>query len=154
MDKMTKIPLLKEEYVLLQNFYEEFDRRILTIKGWSATIAIAAIGAGFYQSEYLWLFAAGASLAFWLLESFWKTFQYLHAPRIRIIEEAFRKDEFDGLAPLQIYDSWFDSQRKYRLQIWRCFSLAIVSFPHVVTLVIGVVLFVLQIMGVPLVQES
>ena len=32
---------------MLQQFYEDFDKRILGIKGWSATIAIAAIGAGF-----------------------------------------------------------------------------------------------------------
>jgi len=150
MDNATKISLLKEEYVLLQKFYEDFDQRVITIKGWSATIAIAAIGLGFYQSRYLWLFAAGASLAFWLLESFWKGFQYMHAVRISVIEDAFRKDNLDQLTPLQIYSSWFDAQNKYGLQIWRNFKLAIVSLPHIITFVIGVVLFILQSAGVPL----
>jgi hypothetical protein len=44
MDKSTKISLLKDEYILLQNFYEEFDQRLLTIKGWSVTVALGAIG--------------------------------------------------------------------------------------------------------------
>jgi hypothetical protein len=33
-----------DEYLLLQKFYEDFDARIVTIKGWSATIGMAAIG--------------------------------------------------------------------------------------------------------------
>jgi hypothetical protein len=48
MDEQTKVALLKDEYLTLQQFYEDFDKRILGIKGWSATIAIAAIGVAFY----------------------------------------------------------------------------------------------------------
>src|SRR2546422_10117971 len=50
MDRATRITLLKDEYLLLQKFYEDFDARVVTIKGWSASIGIAAIGGGFYQS--------------------------------------------------------------------------------------------------------
>ena len=68
MNADTKLQLLKDEYLLLQRIYEDFDSRALTIKGWSATVGIAAIGVGFYQSSYLWLFAAGSSAVFWFLE--------------------------------------------------------------------------------------
>jgi hypothetical protein len=45
MESATKITLLRDEYLLLQNFYESFDTRIVTIRGWSATVGMAAIGA-------------------------------------------------------------------------------------------------------------
>ena len=112
MDKPTKIALLKDEYLLLQKFYEDFDSRVVTIKGWSATIGMAALSGGFYQSHFLWLFAAGASIIFWLIEALWKSFQYMYAPRITEIEQAFRDDAFDSIFPLQIYTSWFDAFQK------------------------------------------
>ncbi len=36
-DHATKLGLLKDEYLLLQRLYEDFDGRVITIKGWSAT---------------------------------------------------------------------------------------------------------------------
>ena len=90
MEDATKIQLLRDEYLLLQNFYEGFDTRIITIKGWSATVGMAAIGGGFYQTHYLWLFAAAASLIFWLVEALWKSFQYMYSPRIQQLEKGIR----------------------------------------------------------------
>ena len=153
MDDNVKISFLKDEYLLLQNFYENFDQRLLTIKGWSATVGIAAIGVGFYQSHYLWLFAAGASLAFWILEAIWKSFQSMHAYRISELEEAFRTEQFEKIKPLQIYTSWFHAQKKYGLGILSHFLQLIVSFPHAITFWIGIVLFILQSVGVQIVQK-
>jgi len=144
-DENTKISLLKDEYAMLQQFYEDFDKRILGIKGWSATIAIAAIGGGLqYRIRYLWLFAAAASLVFWLLESIWKRFQYLYAPRIHKIEESFREQKFDEMDPLQIYTSWYQVFEKEGWNIFSTFRLGIVMFPHVLTLIVGTVLFALS----------
>jgi len=149
MDKETKIPLLKDEYSMLQQFYEDFDKRILSIKGWSATIAIAAIGGGFqYSIPYLWLFAAAASLVFWLLEAVWKRFQYLYAPRIARIEEIFRNEDFDQIQPLQIYSSWFAAFEKEGWRIFSTFKMGIVSFPHLITLICGTILFILYLLDV------
>lgn len=65
MDEQTKILLLKDEYSMLQQFYEDFDKRILGIKGWSATIALAAIGAGFSVSHCLFMaFRGGGFFGF------------------------------------------------------------------------------------------
>ena len=149
MDEKTKITLLKDEYAMLQQFYEDFDKRILGIKGWSATIAIAAIGGGLqYRIPYLWLFAAAASLVFWLLESTWKRFQYLYAPRIAKIEEMFREQDFDEIDALQIYTSWFEAFEEEGWNIFSTFRMGIVMFPHVVTLIVGTLLFALYLLKV------
>lgn len=148
MDESTKLSLLKDEYSMLQEFYEDFDKRILGIKGWSATIAIAAIGGGFYQTRLLWIFAAAASLVFWVLESVWKGFQYCYSPRIAQLEAAFRQDKFDDVAPLQISSSWYTAFQKKGFQLFTTFRMGIVCFPHVVTFVVGVLLYVLEIFNV------
>ncbi len=147
MQDTIKIGLLRDEYLLLQKFYEDFDGRIITIKGWSATIGMAAIGGGFYQSRYLWFFGAGAALIFWIIESLWKSFQYMYGPRIQEIEEAFRKDDFGKIVPMQVYSSWFDVLRQEGFGIWRNFCLGIVAFPHAITLAVGATLFALNCAG-------
>jgi hypothetical protein len=138
---------LKDEYLLLQKFYEDYDARVITIKGWSATIGMAAIGAGFYQSRFLWLFAAGAALVFWVLEALWKSFQYLYTPRIIVIEEAFRTNSFAHVAPFQVYSSWFAQFGESGLHVTRNMFGGIVAFPHAVTLVAGLALFVAEALG-------
>jgi|ERR1700726_767113 len=147
MDEKTTQTLLKDEYLLLQKFYEDFDSRLMAIKGWSATIGLAAIGAGFYQSRFLWLFAAGAAVVFWILEALWKSFQYMYAPRIAELEEAFRTGSFT-MAPLQIYTSWFEAFESDGFQLLARMRMGIVLFPHIVTLIAGVVLFLLEVTGI------
>ena len=142
MELAAKVQLLKDEYLLLQRLYEDFDSRALTIKGWGATVALAAIGVGFYQSHYLWLFAALSSVVFASIEALWKTFQYAHGRRIELLEAAFRDDKFDAVAPFQIYSSWEGawSRRELRGQLIH----SALELPHVVTLVVGLSLFALQ----------
>ena len=143
-----KITFFKDEYLLLQKFYEDFDNRLMTIKGWSATIGLAAIGAGFYQTEYLWLFAAGAALVFWTLEAVWKSFQYFYAPRLQALEKAFADNNFTGLVPFQIYSSWFEAFRPKGFQIIQRFFQGIVMFPHAIITLVGLLLFVLETSGI------
>ena len=106
-----RLGFLKDEYLLLQQTYEDFDRRTLTIKSWAVTVALGAIVLGFqYEKQNLWPLAAVASLLFWLIEARWKTFQYAHANRIRRIEGFFRGEpEIDDIVPFQIYHEWFES---------------------------------------------
>jgi hypothetical protein len=141
-DENITLGFLRDEYLLLQKTYEDFDSRALTIKGWSATIGIAAIGVGFYQSRYLWLFAAGASLAFWCLEALWKTFQYCYSERIEQLEEVFRTGHAGAISPFQISRSWNNSWR--RIRIYKQFFNGLIAVPHVVTLVVGLMLFLLE----------
>lgn len=148
MNKDTKISYLRDEYLLLQRFYEDFDARVITIKGWSATIGLAAIGGGFYQSSFLWLFAACASVVFWCVEAVWKSFQYMYAPRIDLLEEAFRTETFEKVTPFQIYTSWFQAFQQEGFRFFANMRLGIVMFPHVVTLIAGAGLFLLESLGV------
>ena len=60
----TKVSLLKDEYLPIQKQYEDFDSRIITIKGWSATLGLASIGAGFQYTKCLWVVATGISAVF------------------------------------------------------------------------------------------
>jgi hypothetical protein len=110
---------LKDEYLLLQNQYEDFDRRSLTIKGWVATGAVAALAISFstnYRlSVLLPIFVIVIALVFWYLEAKWKLFQYALADRIRIIEAYFRDDPNKPEAmpaPFQIYHTWYKSYAK------------------------------------------
>src|SRR5260370_32534860 len=83
--------LLRDEYLLLQNAYEDSDRRAVTIKGWSATVAAVGLGAGFqYGRREFWMISVGTAVVFWVLEAIWKAFQYGHSRRIQQIESYFR----------------------------------------------------------------
>ena len=113
-----KLGFLKDEYLKLQDQYEDFDRRSLTIKGWVAAGSAAAIAIGFDSTKsgsgLIWIAIALLSACFWYLEAYWKTFQYALSDRIRIIEAYFRNDRetsFEDLHPFQIYDWWFKSYR-------------------------------------------
>ena len=137
---MDKIALLKDEYLLLLKFYEDFDARLIIIKGWSATVGLAAIGLGFQHGKReIWLFAAGAASIFWLLEGTWKTFQYSYSPRIREIEAAFKSGNFNDIVPLQTYTRWYDGWNERRLI--RNLALPIVWMPHAITVAAGILLF-------------
>jgi hypothetical protein len=110
---------LKDEYLLLQNQYEDYDRRSLTIKGWVGSGAAAALALAFNSSYRLALlipiFVIVIAAVFWYLEAYWKVFQYSLADRIRVIE-AFFRDDPDILirhpAPFQAYHFWFESFAK------------------------------------------
>jgi hypothetical protein len=87
---------LKDEYLLLQGQYEDFDRRTLTIKGWIGTGAFAALAVSFGSSnKYAYIIPVLVAILagiFWYLEAYWKLFQQATADRIRIIEAYFRED--------------------------------------------------------------
>jgi hypothetical protein len=114
-----KLGFLKDEYLKLQDQYEDFDRRSLTIKGWVAAGSAAAIAIGFAPEKsgggLIWIAIALLSACFWYLEAYWKTFQYALSDRIIILEAHFRGDDKVKIKdpdPFQIYDWWFRSYRK------------------------------------------
>lgn len=148
MDENTRISLIKDEYLLLQKFYEDSDQKLLTLKGVSVTISFGLIGTAFYQSEYLWLFASLTSLMFWLLETLWKSFQYLHAYRISKIEQALRDNTIGQIIPFQIYTSWFSAYKESGLNYWKNFFLTSIYLPHLLSLLLGFILFISKKAGV------
>lgn len=110
------IDLLRDEYLLLQNQYEDFDKRSITIKGWITSGAIAALALGITSDKpnapAIPLITSAIVGFVWYLEAHWKLFQYALSDRIRILEAYFRQDK-DILEkdpdPFQIYHWWFKS---------------------------------------------
>lgn len=83
----------------------------------------------------------------WILEAIWKTFQYCYADRIELLEEAFRSEHFEGIHPLQIYTAWFEAFQKtgYFKAVGRNMKLVLVFFPHIVAVVAGPTIFLLNL---------
>ena len=78
---------LDREYAELARTVSEYDGRIITVKGWSVTVSIAALGLGFQQGHAaLFLLAALTGLAFWAIEAMVKRHQVRYYPRMRQIE--------------------------------------------------------------------
>ena len=67
--------------------------------------------------------------------------------RIERLERAFASDDFSDITPFQVYKSWFETLQEEGFGVPRNFRLGIVAFPHVVTFVAGIVLFVLHALG-------
>jgi hypothetical protein len=157
----------QQEYFTLVNTVTEFDRRLLTIKGWGVTLSLAAVGLGFqYKSYGFFLLAAASSLAFWSIEAVIKRHQIRYYPRIREIEvnrfeSAFKQDK-ERTSP-RIDWGWdqagaiFKGEKARTSKIirprenstfykWGWLSIH-VAFPHAITFFLGTVLFLLAISG-------
>lgn len=153
METSDRNSLLKDEYVLLQNFYEDFDRRALLIKGWSVTISVGGLALGFDRGiPMIWLLAAVAGLLFWLIDAKWRTYQYANRGRIKEIEAYFRGDGPANLASLQIYSRWWTGYQKQSVR--KCAVMPIVMLPHVVSILLALVLLIVHFAVIPLVTWS
>jgi hypothetical protein len=119
MDESESQSLLKDEYLLIQNQYEDYDRRALTIKGWIGGGATALLALSITTSSQLAfiipIFVATIAIVFWYLETKWKMFQYAHRERLTLIEAYFR-GEHQKLHPFQIYTAWFPAYSQ--LNFW------------------------------------
>jgi hypothetical protein len=169
---------LQAEYAKITEIVSAFDQRLLTIKGWGVTLSLASLGLGFQQNHYgLFLVAAVSGLAFWLVEATTKVHQMRYYPRMGDIEfiayELYRAETPNGPASSPLIDwSWYmawprlrrlksdDPKRKLDPQVprpWpneqtgrvlRPWMFPHVALPHVVSFVVGTVLFVLGLCGV------
>lgn len=134
---------LKDEYLFLQNNYEDFDRRVLTIKSWAVTLSLGAFAAGFqYKAVALWFLGSLSAILFWLVEATWKTFQYANGPRIEEIEKYFAGKINYDMYPFQARRSWFEEWRKVPpvRRICRNTRLFIIAIPYLPIFVGGVFL--------------
>jgi hypothetical protein len=161
---------LKEEYFKLVDIVAEFDRRMLTVKGWGVTLSLAALAWGFEKEHYgLFLVASLSALGFWIIEGVLKRHQMRTYIRMREIEvvcyELFAVAlPGGGKASSPLIDwtwvhSWeyflghrhgplpppqrYGDRRGYRLS-W---LFLIVAFPHILTVVAGALLFTLGLGG-------
>ena len=113
---------LRDEYLMLQSQYEDYDTRSLTIKGWVTGGALVASGLT-VAGEHSWMVPiciAVVVASIWYLEACWKLFQYALRGRIEEIEAYFR-GEGESLVPMQSYHVWFKSysvgNRSHRLLV-------------------------------------
>jgi hypothetical protein len=160
---------LKDEYLLLQGQYEDFDRRTLTIKGWVGTSAFAALAVSFGTSnKYAYIFPLMVTVlagVFWYLEAHWKLFQQATADRIRIIEAFFREDaevfeknplpfqafhqfslSYGRDNPIYEYEKNVEGRpRPKRRRLYRLARQGFVCQPYLTIIVLGSVLFVLLV---------
>jgi hypothetical protein len=156
-----------EEYFELVKTVSEFDQRLLTVKSWGVTLSLAALGLGFqYRSYGLFLVASASSLAFWSLEGAIKRHQMRYYPRMRQIEvnRYIRAGEQDKeFSAPRIDWSWARADRLFRGLLkdlasppepsapskayTRAWLLLHVAMPHVITLLIGILLFGLGYFG-------
>jgi hypothetical protein len=106
MDANKRVDLLKDEYVMLQHFYEDIDQKGLNIKNWSITVALASVGAGFIYHKDVFLLGCGTALMFWILEAYWRGLSYFFVVRIKDIESVFANNTQNTEIPLQVYSTW------------------------------------------------
>ncbi len=99
---------LAAEYTMLQNQYETFDTRALTIKSWSAPLLAGGLGIALKDNLLgLALATALVALCSWIVEAMWKSFQYSYIGRTELLESYFRGEiEGDALKPYQIRQAW------------------------------------------------
>lgn len=107
---------LRAEYLLVQNQYEAFDQRALSLKALATPLLGAGIAVGLKEESCAILSAATlVAISLWLLEAIWKSFQYCLSDRIRLLEAWHRGEGEDQIAPFQIFTSWGEAwDRQYR----------------------------------------
>jgi hypothetical protein len=80
---------LQKEYYAILDVITGFDLRLMTVKGWSVTLSLAALGLGFQQGHYaLFALAALTALGFWFVDATTKGHQVRYYSRMRDIELA------------------------------------------------------------------
>jgi hypothetical protein len=141
MEKTINPGLLKDEYVMLQQFYEDIDEKGLNIKNWSVTVALATIGAGLVYNRNILLLTFAAAIMFWVLEGYWRGLSYFFVVRIKEIEKAFAEGREAQEVPLQVYSTWgkaYDTEKDQTLRYMFKFS---AMLPHVAIAVISLLLY-------------
>jgi hypothetical protein len=113
---------LLQEYYAILDVVSGFDQRVMTIKGWSVTLSLAALGLGFQQGHYA-LFALGAvtGLGFWLIDAATKTHQMRYYARMRDIELAaynLNRVTLDVVDPAHAYDVPLGAQSAPRIDMY------------------------------------
>ncbi|MGW6128495.1 hypothetical protein ACWFNE_00580 [Cellulomonas sp. NPDC055163] len=162
---------MRSEYELLVKVVSDFDTRLLTIKGWSVTLSLAALVLGFQHDHYaLFGLAAVSALGFWTIDALTKTHQVRYYSRMRDIEVAsfhlnrvalptllgdFSSPRIDGSwsyagrAPDWRGDPpWRRDPAAVRRLVRRSWSMPHVVLPHVIAVVVGGLLFVAALSGV------
>ena len=158
---MSEDTLLKEYYNIFDTV-NDFDKRLLTVKGWGVTLSLAALGWGFQYKHYgLFLVAALSGLAFWLIEGTMKRHQMRYYIRMREIEirqyDRITEENTKILSSPRIDSSWNYARKIYwgkeisdsrplevkglKLSYLFAWFMPHVALPHIISFVAGLLLF-------------
>lgn len=141
METKQRADFLKEEYIMLQQFYEDIDSKGLAIKNWAITVGLAVIGTGIVQNNDLILWAGlAASLMFWYLEAHWRGLSHFFSTRIQDIERSFQTDHLDTETPLQVYSTWDVEYQKVGDRTLRYMFKPFTILPHAAIAILIVIL--------------
>jgi len=141
MNADKRIDLLKDEYIMLQHFYEDIDSKGLTIKNWALTVALPIIGTGIFYRKEVFLIGIFASVVFWYLEAYWRGLSHFFSARIQNIERAFRSGKWDEEVPLQVYSTWTAEYKKSKDQTLRYMFKQSSLLPHVMIAIVNLILY-------------
>jgi hypothetical protein len=163
-----------DEEALLKEYYEvyktvnDFDKNLLTVKGWGVTLALAALAWGFKDGHFgLFLVAALSGLSFWLIEGTMKRHQMRYYLRMREIEviryDQAENEKTKAASSPRIDSSWSHAGPvyagketiEYFPKIWGgprksyqwAWFFPHVAFPHIVSVVAGTTLCLLGLCG-------
>ena len=143
MKKENLANLLKDEYVMLQQFYEDIDQKGLNIKGWSITVTIATFGAALiYEKKEAYFISIAAGVLFWYLEAYWRGLSYFFSRRIKEIEEGFQDETWTDMVPLQVYSVWTREYEKSGGKTLRYLFKPLTMLPHVVIIIAAIIMVV------------
>jgi hypothetical protein len=147
-----RVFLLKDEYLFLQQDYEDIDKKCLNIKGWNITLVAILIVAGFEFSGFLFLVGAIASVVFWYIEAYYRGLTFFIKIRIKMIEKAFQNNDYLSVTPFQLYSTWEETYKKCILQnvsqTKKYSSKRHVFLPHLFITIICLILFVAKLASV------
>jgi hypothetical protein len=143
MNEDKRADLLKDEYIMLQHFYEDIDSKGLTIKGWSITVALATIGAGIVYRKEILLVGCLAALVFWYLEAHWRGLSHFFSQRIKAIELVFQSEQWKEAVPLQVYATWSAEYKKVKDQTLKYMFKQSSYLPHVIIAAVCLLLYFL-----------
>jgi hypothetical protein len=164
---MKDDPILTEYYEVFHTV-NEFDKRLMTVKGWGVTLSLAALAGGFqYAHHGLFLVAALSGLGFWLIEGTMKRHQMLFYVRMREIEvlnyERIADQSAKALSSPRIDSSWFYAKKLYAGEeekgyspefmkgpVWSyrlAWFFPHVFLPHLVSVFAGLILLHLSVRG-------
>lgn len=132
---------LKDEYLHIQKTIVEMDGRAVAIKTWSVSFGLASIVSAFVtKTHWVFLLSAGSICMFWLVEAFWKQFQFGFYGRSEAIEGHF-SGKAKLTAALQIDAYWREYWRgPSRGNLLRILIRPHVALPHAVILLFALVL--------------
>lgn len=130
------------EYQLLFMTYEGFNAQSLTLKGWSATVGLAALLAVY--SEKLGklgrrsvIVSSLSVVPFWITDAFWKAYQNAYTERLSFLEGISNCADVPDYT-FGMFESWDSTHNWYDWAVW--LPMPSVFLPHALIVALGLIL--------------